>query len=242
MTQRIALFGVVLAIGAGALWWWFSYRNPAAWRPALSSRQIAMRVMGEYLVRRYPGATALVVGNPFTQRSGQSPEIYAFERAAIRGLEQGFGSPEAIKVVHPILRPEFLQRPESVFVDPRTTTPLSFLVTDDAFDLLIQTNASFELVVSLIGLPVHLTQRPIWAREKPRFGLLLPDWRTLGSLETVREAFKTGKIAAAVVARPGTEPDDKVITDDHQGEFSRRFLLVTSENFEELLQTHPQLF
>src|SRR6478609_5310599 len=110
MTRKIA--GVtVVTLGIAVLVWWYLKTPSAEFRSALSAREIATRVMAEYLVHQYPGSNALVVGNPFTQRSGQSPEIYAFESASMRGLEEGFGSKERLRLVHPELRPEFQEHP-----------------------------------------------------------------------------------------------------------------------------------
>jgi hypothetical protein len=242
--RRIGLALLALVAVAGLLWWGYGRVTTAAWRPALSSREIATRVLGESLATACPGAKALVVGNPFTLRGGQGAEVYAFEKAGLRGLREGFGKEDAIKVVYPELRQDFLQHPDLVFIDHNTTTPLSYLVAEDSFERLAQTNPGFELLVSLIGLPVKLCQGPLWREtEKLRFGLLLPDWRLVGGSEAVREAVKSGKITAAVVARPGVPPDDTPVRGaDYQAEFNQRFLLVTKANIDELLRTYPRAF
>jgi hypothetical protein len=243
MKRTLAWVAIALMVGGTATWWVFQGRT-APWHAALSSREIATRVLAEHLVQRFPTARMLVIGNPFTLRSGQSAEIYAFEKASVRGLEAGLGSPERIKVVHPELRPEFLERPDTVWVDPNTTTPLSYLVAENAFDQLAQANPGFDLIVSLVGLPLHVRESKIWqVSAQKRFGLLLPDWRMIGGAEAVREAVTSEKIVAAVVSRPGSAPDDEpVAPKDYRAEFERRFILVTKDNIAELLQTYPQLF
>jgi hypothetical protein len=242
--RRIALALVILLAMAGVLWVSYSRVVTAQWRPALNARQVATRVLAEYLAKAYPQARALVVGNPFTLRSGQGPEVYAFEKAGVRGLEEGFNKPDAIEVVFPDLKPEFLAQPTTVYVDPKTTTPLSYLVSEDAFDRLIQTHPNFELVVTFIGLPVNIAQSRSWQDVvKPHFALLLPDWRVVGGVDAVREAVKSGKIAAAVVRRPGGIGDETPIQrQEYQSEFTRRFLLVTRENVDELMRTFPRAF
>lgn len=228
---------------AAAAGWWFFKRVGSTWRPALDSREVATRVLGEHLAQLFPGAKALVIGNPFTLRSGQDPEVYAFEKAGIRGLELGFRVPGAIKVVHPELRKEFLERPGSVYVDPRTTTPLSYLVADGEFDRLAKANPGCDLIVSLIGLPLSIGESEAWlaTTRKPYFGLLLPDWRIIGGPEAVQQAVKSGKIAAAVINRRGASAEEGAGADYH-AEFERRFVLVTKENIDDLLRTHLQLW
>jgi hypothetical protein len=234
---------VVIVLGAACAAWAYFRNSPGFWRPALTQREIATRVLAEQLSTRFPRSKALVVANPFTQRAGQSAEIHNFDKTGIRGLQAGFKTKDTIKVVYPELRPEFEQSPQSVYVDPKTTTPLSFLVAENAFDLLAKSNSDFDLIVSLIGLPINLRESEIWRdAEKPRFGLLLPDWRMVGDRLAVREAVKSGKIAAAVVNRPGAPPDDAPPEGDYKTEFARRFLLVTRENIDQLVQLYPQLF
>lgn len=243
MSRKSILLTLALVLGVGAFWWWYKQRNPSGYRPALSSREIATRVLAEYLVQVSPHSKALVIGNPFTLRRGQAPEIYAFERAAIGGLQQGFGTPDRVKVVHPELRPEFLQQPESVWVDPKTTTPLSFLVAENAFDQLIQQNPDYELIVSLIGLPVNLRECRFWQQNgRPSVALLLPDWRMIGSAEAVREAFRSGKLVAAVMSKPGAPTEEPAKGSPDRAEFDLRFWLVTKDNIDELVTSHPKLF
>lgn len=243
MRGRVVLAAiVVLGVGAG-VWWWFSRGRTVAWRPALTSREIALRVLGEHLAQRYPGAKALVIGNPFTQRSGQAAEIYAFEEASLRGLEQGFHSPAAIQVVYPDLRPEFLERPGSVYIDPKTTTPLSYLVAEGSFEKLLEAHPEHSLVVSLIGLPVRIRESRVWtSAPERRFALVMPDWRMVGGMESVRQAFRRGTIAAAVVVRPGAPAEEPPSRTEYRPAFESRFLLVTPENIDQLLESHPQLF
>jgi len=216
--------------------------NWALWRPALSARGIATRVLAEHLAQRYPDCKALVFGNPYTRFPGQSPEVYAFERKEILGLKAGFRSSDKIKVVYPELRPEAVQRRESIFVDPKTTTPLSFLIEEDAFDRLAQANSNCTMLVSLIGLPANLSQNKVWRAEQLRFGLLLPDWRMIGDREAIRQAVKSEKVAAAVINRPGSPAEDEPVAKDYHTEFDRRFVLVTRDNIDQLLRSYPQLF
>src|SRR5258706_7071351 len=101
-----AILGIVVLGAAYAVWSHLGNR-PGSWRPALTEREIATRVLAEQLSTLFPRSKALVVANPFTQRPGQSAEIHGFDKAGIRGLQAGFKAADAIKVVYPELRPEF---------------------------------------------------------------------------------------------------------------------------------------
>jgi hypothetical protein len=128
-------------------------------------------------------------------------------------------------------------------VDPQTKTPLSFLVAEDAFDEVTHNNPDCDVIVSLIGLPVKLNAVEAWTKGgAPAFGLLLPDWRMIGDAQGIRNAFKSGKLLAAVLDKPGAPPDTGPVSREYRSEFDARYILATAENIESLLKTSPQLF
>jgi hypothetical protein len=198
--------------------------------------------MAEYLKDKLHPKSVAVISNPFSQTPGRPAQVYQFEKAGVAGLEHGFGKETPMKVVFPLLKPEVLQNPASVPLDPKTTTPLSFLVSAAAFDQAIKEVPNCDLVVSLIGLPVKLAQVETWAKPgAPQFALLLPDCRMIGDLAAVRSAFSSGKLAAAVLLKPGAAPS-RAASGDYHREFEERFLLVTRENANEIISKAPQLF
>jgi hypothetical protein len=64
----------------------------------------------------------------------------------------------------------------------------------------------------------------------------------LGGHDGVMDAFQSGKLAAMVVARPGSPPEAAQPEPDYRAEFERRFLLVTAENVARVLELYPALF
>lgn len=208
----------------------------------LSQRELAMEHLGRYLAAHCAGKKALVIANPFSQKPGQPRDVYAFEKAALEGLRRGLGNAIKIETVaFPDLKPGFVEDHSSVFIDPTTTTPLSYVVTDDALDKIAAAHPQAELLVSVIGLPVKVRQTQTW-RSSRKFALLLPDLRVLGDPASARQAMLSGKIAAMVINRPGAPPETEPIGKDSQVEFERRFLLVHSNNFDRVAQTYPWLF
>lgn len=210
----------------------------------LTQRELAMEYLGRYLASQYPGKTAVVLANPFTQMPNQPREIYQFEKAALQGLRRGLGKSVVIETVaFPELRPGFLADRRSVFIDPRTTTPLSYVVTDETLDKIARDHPQAELLVSLIGLPINVRRTETWKTANPRkFALLLPDLRMVGNEGNVREAIFGGKIAAIVMNKPGAPAEDQPMGKDSKMEFDRRFLLVDRDTFDRLLQVYPRLF
>jgi hypothetical protein len=210
----------------------------------LTQRELAMEYLGRYLASQCPGKKAVVLANPFSQKSGQPRDVYRFEKAGLQGLQRGLGKSVVIETVaFPELKAGFVENPRSVFIDPRTTTPLSYVVTDDALDKIAEAHPQAELLVSLIGFPLNVRQTEIWKSGNPRqFALLLPDLRMVGDEGAVREAILSGKIAAFVMNKPGAPAEDQPLGKDSKMEFDRRFLLVNCDTVDRLLQLYPRLF
>lgn len=211
---------------------------------ALTERELATRTLGQYLAQHYPGKQALILSNPFTRQKGRTKQIYQFEEAGLAGLREGFGRSLAIEaVVFPEVRPEFHQNPAAAYVDPKTTTPLSYLMAVNALDSLWRQHRRAELIVSLIGLPINLRQTEAWRNPQgPKFALLLPDLRMVGDQKSIRDAIQSGKIAAVILKRPDGPAEGSSLGRDVKKEFANRFLLVTAESVDTALQRYPRLF
>lgn len=241
--KRAWRFVLVMAVVGLALGGWFLLKkNPR--QAALHSRELATRGLADYLSQHHAGVRAIVVSNPFTQRPGLAEGIYAQEEAGLRGLRLGFGTKITLEaVVFPELKPEARQDPRAVELDITSPTPLSYLVTDDAFDKLAQEHTGCELIVSLIGLPVNLARVEVWRpRSKTRFALLFPDLRMIGGAAEVRKVVKSGKLAAFVLPKPGAPSEQEPLGKNTQVEFERRFLLVTAESVDRVIEGYPALF
>jgi len=242
-TKLAAGFGlVILALGLVEAQFHL-LRDFFGGRP-LGQREMATRFLGEYLARQYPGRHIVVFANPFSNLPGQPREIYQFEQAGLRGLRQGVGTALKIEqVVFPELKPGALENPHTAAIDRSTTTPLSYLVADDAFDKVAHQYPRAEILVSLIGLPVNIRETEIWKTDHDRrFALLLPDLRMVGDQAAIRRAVQSGRLAAMVLPKPGAPPEDQPLGKDSRTEFERRFLLITPATIEGYLKAYPRLF
>ena len=243
MRGSIKLIGfLLLGVLVTALAIWFLPGNRTR-RNALVDRSLATKVLAEHLARKHPGKRALVIANPFTQKKGLPQEIYDYQQASLKGLRQGFGKTiELEAVVYPELRKDVQSDPSSVYVDPQTTTPLSYLVAENAFDALARRHPNCDILVSLIGLPTLVNRTEIWRDARLKLALLLPDWRMVGDSDEVRRAIKSGKIAAAITKKPGSPSEGAPMEEEVGIAFAKRFLLVTSETVDDLIGKYPQLF
>jgi hypothetical protein len=242
MTRQTPALVFVALVAAGFSLWFFLKADPQG--NALRVREIATRGLAEHLARTRPGKSALIISNPFAQRQDTAQAIVETEQAGIRGLREGFGrSISVAAVVFPELKPEARENPRALLGDVETSTPLSYLVEPEAFDQLAGKHANCEIIVSLIGLPLEVARCEAWkAAGAPRFALLLPDLKVIGDAAAAKSAMKSGKLLAFVLARPGAPGDDTTPGRDWKAEFEKRFLLVTAENVEQVVQAYPGLF
>ncbi|HOW66363.1 MAG TPA: hypothetical protein P5186_24840 [Candidatus Paceibacterota bacterium] len=235
----------ILILASGAIW--FGWRHFSIMghpqNKALARREIALRVLADHLAAQQAGKTAWIVSNPFTQRAGQPPAVYAFEEAGIRGLQKGWeGKIKLGGISFPTLLGGAIENPQQFLIDPQTKTPLSYLTAPGAWDALIPAHTNVDLIVSLVGLPLDVRNLNLWRQPKPQWVLLLPDLRMLGDLDAVRSAFRSGKLAALILDRPGAPQESTAVSADYRQEFDRFFLLVTRQNLEQMTANWPQAF
>jgi hypothetical protein len=205
----------------------------------LSERELATTVLAQESAKIVRPKKVLVISNPFSEQPGRPEQVYDFEKAGIAGLKEGFGDGVKIEVVLPHLKPEVLKDPRSVQVDPQSPTPLSFLVSEQAFSEALQKHPDADLVVSLIGLPLNLTGFKEWNQpDKPQFALLFPDWRIIGNQPAITRAFQSGKLVVAVVRK--SLPEER--EGDPKAQFDGKYFLVTRDSVESLLKEHPGIF
>ena len=236
--KRAIPYGLAVLVLAAVVVWYFARSGPRD--HALAARELATRRLAEHLAQKFPGERALLISNPFTQNANTAREIIATEEAGIEGFKEGLGDKLALEAVaFPELKPDAQGQPRSVFIDGETTTPLSFLVADNAFDKLAEQHPRCGLFASLIGLPANVKESRCWQEQKPRFALLLPDLRFIGNAAAVKEAVQKGKLAAMVLAKPGASGFHRGVA---ATDFDRLFILVTADNVEKTMLDHPQLF
>lgn len=172
----------------------------------IADREAACEQLARHLAAEAKPRAVLVLSNPFTQTKGRPAEIYEFDQASLRGIRRAFGDKIPVKQAFPELKPEALQDASSIHVDPQTTTPLSYLVTENAFQKAIAQNPDCNIVISLIGLPLNPKSLPAWTNSgEPVFALLLPDWRMIGDTAAILQSFNTGKLAAAIIQNPASQ-------------------------------------
>ncbi|HXJ60798.1 MAG TPA: hypothetical protein VNU68_29485 [Verrucomicrobiae bacterium] len=241
MSPRLGL-SLLVVTALGLILWFLTRPDPQG--NALRARRVAARGLADGLTQKFAGQKVLVLSNPFVQTPGIASDIRAAEEAGLQGLREGCANKLTLSAVEfPALRPEAREDPRALVAQTETTTPLSYLVATNGFDLAFQKHTDVTLLASLIGLPADLDQCAIWkAPGPPRFALLWPDLRVVGDTTAVQQALTSGKLAAFVLRKPGGLPDSVPLGKDWRAEFAQRFLLVTPENAETILRDYPGLF
>lgn len=236
----VALAGLVAVLLVGYGLWGRS--SPAG--TALRVRALAARGLMDSLRVQGAGEKVLVIANPFARQRDTPAPIRETEAAGIRGVESGL--PSGLKlgaVAYPNLKPEAVADPHAALEGVETTTPLSYLVSADAFDLLRGEHPDCGVFVSLIGLPADLGRVQCWTSNgPPRFALLLPDLRILGGLDAVRSALGRDKLAAMVLPRPDAPGADVPLRGPWKTQFEQRFVLVNRDTLDETVRRYPALF
>jgi hypothetical protein len=227
---------VLAVVGVLAGWVYFT----SGWtRGAMHARQMATEGLAQQIVRTAPKAKVLVVSNPFTTTRNQSRTVYLGEQAGLRGLQKVLGK-EAMTIAFPQLKRGALENPRDFEMPQFTSTPVAYLLTDGAFDTLAEKNSKCDYIVSLIGVPPDLQQLQLWQRtDGPKLAFLLPDLWMLGNKQVIASAFKSGKVAAAVINKPDVPPDQML---DPKADFSKRFILLTADNIDEVIAKYPSIF
>lgn len=220
-TQAIAgALGLVVVIIL-----YFIFRTPSQYAQNLDSKQDGLRMLAELISKEQPGKHVLVVSNPFVLRPDASDRIKDHDTAGFAGLQSGFPEGTQLEKVYPEISAAYLQNPNSVYIPPSSSTPLSFLVDASSIDSLAEDHPDHPIFVSLIGLPTGYNKLKVWKKDHPaKFAFLRPDFRILGGRKQVIDQFESGKILAALI-------DDKATGSP---------LVVTKSNIEDVLQNQPK--
>ncbi len=205
-------------------------------------QQVGGRKLGTYLAGRYPGARAVVIVEP----PAGLDELASGSRL-VDGLRQGFG--DSIEIVAEIA-PEIPGAARSAFArDQRSPAgeklmpgevlpPLEFWYTPHVFDgIVAQYRTRCDLIVSTIGLPMHAMEMRYWA---------MPDAPALalagGSVYELESFIERGLVCAAVTYNPKAVYDEKAPPADLDEAFSKRYLLVTPDNVDDVTREHSDIF
>ena len=188
-------------------------------------QKVMTRQLGLYLKEKYSGKKAIIIKDPYSK--DDSPLMV--------GLSEGLGDAlNIVDIVYPE-PPKSKGDPEMEMMEPMETW-----YTKKALENLLKYK-DVDLIITTIGLPIGV----LCGADKEFNAYCLKGKKVVfagGSIYEHGRAFRAGCLAAAVTYKPNAEYDEKPVPKDQQAAFDKRFLLVTSENYQEVMRQHPDIF
>ncbi len=229
----VALVLGVIVLGGGlvSLGVYFAWRNSFSGGPNKSAQtreieyqKVMTRRLGNYLKERYAGKTAIIIKDPYSK--DDAPFMV--------GLKEGLGG--ALTIVDTIYPepPTKSDNPAMEMMDPMETW-----YTKSVLERMLKGKEA-DLVITSIGLPIGVV-----CIGKDFNASCLRGKKVVfagGSIYDQKRAFANGCLVAAVTYKPNAEYDERPVPKDLQAAFDKRFLLVTSENYKDVMNAHPDIF
>ncbi len=226
--QPMTIVCAIIAICIGGyLSWSNSFgggQNKSAQAREIEYQKVMTRQLGNYLKDKFAGKKAIIIKDPYSKED--SPPMV--------GLNEGLaGALNIVDTIYPE-PPKPKGDPEMEMMDPMETW-----YTSKVLDKMLK-GKDADLIITTIGLPIGVGcsgkdfNVPCLKGKKVVFAG--------GSIYEHGRAFAAGCIAAAVTYKPNAEYDEKPVPKDQQAAFDKRFLLVTAENYKEVMSQHPDIF
>ena len=196
----------------------------------LAYAKIQAVILGRYLAEKHPGCKVLVIANKNYEKNLR-------QQKQIEGLKEGLGTGGEVAAVDSLniqIGPIGGAPPP-----PEMMMPLEEFMEAAHFDEVIEANPNCNVVVSFLGLPRDVAEMALWKKdteERAEVALLG------GGVREIQGALQQGLVFAAVSFRPGAKMDEKDPPENPQEAFDKRYLLVTSENVDEIAEKYPGLF
>lgn len=197
MKSLLAGLVLLLAVGCG----------PGLDKKVSDARAGAVQNLVSVLPASYHGKTAVVVVNPFGQDQSQ---VKALEASTLESLTRLLHGRITLETDYPTLKTGAKENPGSFAIPPRSTAPISFLMTEDAFAQLAAKHPEAALIISLVGYPAGGLKH-----QHPPALLLYPDLRAFGKREDLRKGFNDGRLLALVL--PDEKKSEQVYVRDNAG-------------------------
>ena len=226
--QPMTIVCAIIAICIGGyLSWSNSFgggQNKSAQAREIEYQKVMTRQLGNYLKDKFSGKKAIIIKDPFSKED--SPSMI--------GLNEGLGG--ALTIVDTIYPepPKPKGDPDMEMMDP-----MEMWYTKPVLEKMMK-GKDADLIITTIGLPMGIGcvgkdfNAPCLKGKKVVFAG--------GSIYEHGRGFAAGCIAAAVTYKPNAEYDEKPVPKDQQAAFDKRFLLVTAENYKEVMSKHPDIF
>jgi hypothetical protein len=179
--------------------------------------EVAAQKLGKHLAQEYPGAKALLIHQ--VQSEITTPRI----EAEIAGLKKGFGTDIEL------LATEAPSGVSGASGMPAAMVNMQLMSDPSIVDGIVDSHPECDLVVSAVPFPMDPSRLKLW-RSKKTVAIL-------GQSQGIGGFVRSKKVAAIVINNPqkNADPEQKV-PDDLDEAFDMRYLLITPENFMNMMQ------
>ncbi len=204
-------------------------------------QRAAGKKLGLYLAEKYPGAKVVILGD--AKVGGAPPRVSPL----VEGFKEAVGTKMTVVAeVNPDIPAEkakgFMaempqEGPAPGEEGAHMMPPLEFWYTAKVFDDLIGKQSGYDILVTTIGLPQDAGKsRVLKDKSRPKIAILN------GTIYDLRAAFTPDMIVAAVTYNPKAVYDDKPVPKNVDDAFNKRYLLVTPENLQQVMQANQGIF
>ncbi|MEA2013488.1 MAG: hypothetical protein U9O87_10505 [Verrucomicrobiota bacterium] len=185
---------------------------------------LSTEYLGKYLTEEYPDSKIVIIYS--------SISVTKIQQLRLEGLRKGLS--DDCEIIKQVGLPFYI--PGGI---PQCMISLNeFLKAKDFNDVFLE-NEDADMFISLVGLPEDLNKMSLWEIEsevkRPKlivFG---------GDVSILKEAIINDYIQALIVYRQMDNSVNKLPPDNLKEAFSRRFMLITPKNIENLIKKYPIL-
>ncbi len=239
--QPLAVIGAIVAIIA-ALW---GIKRVVAGdeRKEMRAREFAYqkvetRIMGKYLAEHFAGKKVVIVKD--SMRYQANPDGSTSTDYPLEGLKEGLGS--ALTIVKEILPAQAggSKAPAGAPAGmPAMMMPQSMWYTSDMLAKDLPAENTYDIIVFLAGVPSDALSNRSKIKDilkKKKIAMISGEFRLYPEL------FRTKTAVCAVIYNPKAEYDDSPIPGNDQKAFDKRFLMMTEETYQKIVQDNTSLF
>lgn len=241
--QPLAVVGAILAIIA-ALW---GIKRTIAGddRKELRARELAYqrletRVLGKYIAANFSGKKVVIVKDSMRYAAATSTGAEVSDEP-LAGLKEGLGS--AVTIVKEIL-PNNPSAPKQAPAGapagmPPMMMPQEMWYTTALLAKDLPAESSYDIIIFMSGMPSDTLAGGSKIKNllgKKKIAMVG------GALRLYPQMFQKGYAVAAAIYNPKADYDDAPMPSNEQKAFDRRFLLITQENYQQIVNENQNTF
>ncbi len=168
----------------------------------------------------------------------------------LKGLEQGGGDQLSFEVVTPDYQQFRQQMMQEADIPPEEMEAMEEFMMEDlemlmSADLMDSTIARAsqepDAIVTTIGLPFNHTEMRLWRQRNHSPMIIASDMAHIVDMGDLTRRINRGQVAAMVMRKPDVGMELESIPRDVDEAFNQRYILVTRDNLENMMQQYPEL-